>query len=102
MSRVGFTRREGASGIGRHAKLPADRWTTKLLEWSPALHFEGLKGQYARRQARPKVRWDDELTVFVHFVAEIHEPWIHVARNSEMWAQLADDFVQDQWRRAGE
>ena len=91
-------RRRKWNWAARVANMSDDRWTKRLLMWRPELHFDGFASRAGRRQARPKTRYDDELSSFVHKFLNFHEHWTVIAQNAFAWSQLADRFVEDDWR----
>jgi len=91
-------RRRKWNFAARVATAEHDRWTRVLLHWRPELHFEGLVNTAGRRQARPKARWSDELDIFFRKKIQTEEQWISVAQDQNRWLNLADSFVEDEWR----
>ena len=92
-------RRRKWAWAARVACMPDDRWAKKLIIWNPQLHFEGLVARYGRQQARPRVRWSDEICSFVQNVVQTDRPWTEFAEDAKRWSGLADAFVGDAWRR---
>src|SRR5436190_285345 len=67
---------------GHVARMNDDRWTRTVTEWLP-LHLK-------RKQARPKMRWEDDIKKFIGVT------WMRVARDRKDWKHREEAFIQ-QW-----
>ena len=82
----------------RVANQPPDRWANQLINWQPHLHFEGTVRRHGRRQARPRARWDDNISSFLKKCVGEECAWTMLAKDTAQWSNLADQFVDDAWR----
>jgi hypothetical protein len=64
---------------GHIARVTDNRWTKAITEWIP------LDGK--RKQARPKLRWDDEIRKCAGTM------WMRVARNRVEWKRHEEAFI---------
>jgi hypothetical protein len=64
---------------GHIARLPDNRWTKTVTEWIP------LEGK--RKQARPKLRWEDEIRKCAGVT------WMRVAANRVEWKRHEEAFI---------
>ena len=78
----------------RAATLPLNRWTRMVLSWEPQLNNRRCN---SRRQARPHLRWDDDLTNFIRATNDAadhsRQQWLQLAQNTTRWAALEIKFV---------
>jgi len=80
------------------SSLSDDRWAKQLVIWKPDLHFDGMVLRHGRRRARPRARWDDDISAFLAQCVGYHGPWMTLAQDTTQWTNLADLFVEDEWR----
>ena len=67
------------------------KWSATSTKWQPLVHSGG---PCARRQARPKKRWDQDLVDFLrHELPDCAEEWREVAQNKLHWESMAEDFA---------
>jgi len=77
-----------------------ERWSFQVLCWSPELAFDGNTSRAHRRQARPKVRWCDDLQKCVQR-CDLSTSWEIMAQDADTWEQHADEYCNDDWRQMG-
>ena len=67
------------------------KWSAVASAWQPLTHSCTPCG---RRQARPRRRWDQDYVDFLHSIdSDAATHWREIARNTEQWLLLQDDFV---------
>ena len=71
---------------GHIARMEDSRWTKLVTEWIP------LDGK--RERARPKARWEDDITKF------LGATWVRIARDRSRWKNHEKAFIQ-QWIENG-
>ena len=69
--------------VGYVANLPAGRWVSRVLKWSPV----GTKSQ-----GRPRKSWEDDVRSFCREF-EIGD-WRVAAQDQHAWARMEDDFLR--------
>ena len=74
------------------------RWSRLAAAWQPALFFDGGRSRAHRVSARPKKRWSDDIAKFLQYADVSGGGWLEVAQHEELWAELEDRFVLDDWR----
>ena len=80
----------------RVAAQPPTRWTRLSALWQPQLHDRRIT---SRRQARPHMRWADDLHAFLltiesHPTSSVSTPrWLEAATNQIEWSQLEASFI---------
>jgi len=77
----------------RTATLEPYRWAAMSMRWNPPEH-----SACTRRQARPKLRWEDNLNKFTSAVfGESGADWKELACDGLLWQTLEDEFVKGEW-----
>ena len=78
----------------RLASQSSDRWSRQLLQWDPEIHFPGLRRRAQRRQARPKLRWKEDIGKFLALqdLSDIS------ATPENIWRQKREEFIKGSWR----
>lgn len=66
--------------LGKTAVRGDRRWSTRILQWRPAVHG-------GRRVGAPCKRWGDDIDAY------IGDDWISTARDGELWRILEDTYV---------
>ena len=66
---------------GRLARHEDGRWSSQILSWTPC-------NGAGRGRGWPKTRWSDDLCKLAG------EAWIEHAKDSELWQQLEEGFVE--------
>ena len=68
---------------GYVARRLDNRWTNRLLHWTPV---------GARKQGRPRKRWSDDFHIFLnatcHNTSQAAYDWLQVATNTTTWREL--------------
>ena len=74
----------------------SDRWSWQVFHWDPELHFPGLRRSARRKQARPKLRWSDEIA---KFLSMNEKPALQrVEGDASLWTDLREEFIRGCWR----
>ena len=73
------------------------RWTWRLLAWNPEIHFDGKICRAARKRARPRARWTDDLNKFSEYKNE-NSDWITMVRDKTSWTNNAKEYSCGDWR----
>ena len=72
------------------------RWSRQALAWDPEHHFSGLQPKAQRRQARPKLRWMDDITEFLKIK---NLPSLRQMQpKKDFFIQHQKEFVSGAWR----
>ena len=66
-----------------------ERWARSALEWRPEFKLD-----IGRRQARPRKRWDDDISAFLKN-RNLHEDWKTYAKDENLWFNLESEFTND-------
>ena len=80
----------------RVAAQPLTRWTRLSVTWQPQLDHKKIT---ARRQARPRRRWEDDMNSFLETLTHnventTHPPsWLNSASDQTTWSQLETQFI---------
>ena len=82
----------------RVANKSPDRWPARVLNWNPHLIFEGNRSRAQRKQARPKLRWLDDIQ---QCVRQNHPSlsWDALAHDTDAWDECGELFCNGDWRQ---
>ncbi len=84
----------------RVANHSTDRWTSKILNWDPNIHFDGWRCKAQRRESRPRLRWADDLTKYAQIKCGTND-WQALSQNSADWASEQEGYCNDARRQMG-
>ena len=84
----------------RAATHSPDRWTNKALIFRPDWHYDGSYTRAHRQQARPRVRWEDDLSKFSQKCNGTSD-WQTICNNSSDadWDEYCKCFCNADWRQ---
>ena len=81
----------------RVALHDSERWTQKVTRWQP--EWDPVL-RATRAQARPRMRWDDEIhQLFKEVLAEPKLQWTSIASDSKAWLDLSQCFLKEKTAR---
>ena len=94
-----IVRRKKHQWAGHLARRNDERWSLRVLDWTPeGGRRQGGTGR-GRKQARPRKRWEDDLQKHVdrYGGAEgVH--WRLLTANRSGWKEMEDDYATGAWR----
>ena len=82
----------------RIANQCPDRWSLRVLRWSPDRSFDGNICRAHRKRSRPKLRWFDDIQRFLE-LRLLPIPWQSFAHDIDAWEECAEEFCSDDWRQ---
>jgi len=74
-------------------QAPLDRWSVRILQWDPEIHFDGMISRALRRPGRQRTRWTCDFMKFADTTGCEHSTWAHISKTTEFWDENETCFA---------